>query len=36
MPKAGQEIRQGDFLFKVLEVNKNRIDKLMVTIIRQS
>ncbi len=36
IPKAGQEIRQGDFLFKVLEVNKNRIDKLMVTIIRQS
>lgn len=36
IPVPGQEIRQGDFLFKVLEVNKNRIDKLMVTIIRTS
>lgn len=36
IPKAGQEIRQGDFLFKVLEVNKNRIEKLTVTIIRQA
>lgn len=36
IPTAGQEIRQGDFLFKVLEVNRNRIDKLMVTIIRHS
>lgn len=36
IPVAGQEIRQGDFLFKVLEVNRNRIDKLMVTIIRQA
>lgn len=36
IPAAGQEIRQGDFLFKVLEVNRNRIDKLLVTIIRQA
>lgn len=36
IPVAGQEIRQGDFLFKVLEVSRNRIEKIMVTIIRPS
>lgn len=36
IPLAGQEIRQGDFLFKILEVNKNRIEKITVTIIRHA
>jgi CBS domain containing-hemolysin-like protein len=33
IPVAGQEIRQGDFLFKVTEVDKNRINKIHLTII---
>jgi CBS domain containing-hemolysin-like protein len=33
IPVPGQEIRQGDFLFKVTEVNKNRINKIHLTII---
>jgi gliding motility-associated protein GldE len=32
IPTTGQELKQGDFLFKVLEVDKNRIKKLSVTI----
>ncbi len=33
IPVPGQELRQGDFLFKVIEVDKNRIKKIQVTII---
>jgi putative hemolysin len=32
IPASGQELRQGDFLFKVTEIDKNRIKKLNVTI----
>lgn len=32
IPAAGMEIRQGDFLFKVTEVDRNRIRKMQVTI----
>jgi CBS domain containing-hemolysin-like protein len=32
IPASGQEISQGDFLFKVTEIDKNRIKKLHVTI----
>jgi CBS domain containing-hemolysin-like protein len=32
IPSADREIRSGDFLFKVLEVEKNRIRKISVTI----
>jgi CBS domain containing-hemolysin-like protein len=32
IPAAGLEVKQGDFLFRVTEVDKNRIKKLQVTI----
>ena len=35
IPQAAQVLRSGDFEFTVLEVAKNRIDKIKVTIKQQ-